>query len=121
MFLTNSNLASLCVPAEGGVAGDRLLRGQRDAYRVQWPGGGIEFHPSHGDWVQHLRGAGFVIEAMHEIYAPAGRPRPPLLRDRVPGVGEPVAGRGAVGGGPPLAGVPEIPRPMLDPAGRVEP
>ena len=71
VFLTNSNLSSLCVPAEGGVAGDRLLRGQRETYRVQWPGGGIEFHPSHGDWVRLLRGAGFVVEAMHEIYAPA--------------------------------------------------
>ena len=37
----------LRVPADGGSrGGDRLLRGQRDAYRVQWPGGGIEFHPS---------------------------------------------------------------------------
>ncbi|NUS51980.1 MAG: class I SAM-dependent methyltransferase, partial [Nocardioidaceae bacterium] len=29
-FLTNSNLSTLCVPAEGGVAQDRLLRGQRE-------------------------------------------------------------------------------------------
>ena len=70
VFLTNSNLSALCVPAGGGVAGDRLLRGQRDARRVQWPGGGVEFHPSHGEWVRRLRSAGFVIEAMHEIYAP---------------------------------------------------
>ena len=70
VFLTNSNLSSLCVPAQGGVAGDRLLRGQREAHRVQWPGGGIEFHPSHGEWVRQLRSSGFVIEAMHEIYAP---------------------------------------------------
>jgi len=70
VFLTNSNLSALCVPAEEGLAGERLLRGQREAYRVQWPGGGIEFHPSHGDWVRLVRGSGFVIEAMHEIYAP---------------------------------------------------
>src|SRR3954454_12656518 len=68
VFLTNSHLSSLCVPAEEGVAGDRLLRGQREAHRVQWPGGGVEFHPSHGEWVRTLRNAGFVIEAMHEIY-----------------------------------------------------
>jgi SAM-dependent methyltransferase len=73
IFLTNSLLSALCVPAEGGVAGDRLLRGQRDAYRVQWPGGGIEFHPSHGDWVRLLRRSGFVVEAVHEIYAPSDR------------------------------------------------
>jgi SAM-dependent methyltransferase len=73
VFLTNSNLSALCVPAEEGVAGDRLLRGQRDAYRVKWPGGGIEFHPSHGDWIRLLRSSGFGVEAMHEIYAPPGQ------------------------------------------------
>ncbi|MGY4643664.1 class I SAM-dependent methyltransferase [Cellulomonas sp. URHB0016] len=73
VFLTNSHLSALCVPADEGVAGARLLRGQREAYEVQWPGGGVEFHPSHGDWVRLLRWSGFVVEAMHEIYAPAGR------------------------------------------------
>ena len=72
VFLTNSHLSALCVPAEEGVAEERLLRGQREAYRVRWPGGGVEFHPSHGDWVRLLRAAGFTVEAMHEIYAPAG-------------------------------------------------
>ena len=70
VFLTNSHLSALCVPADEGVAGERLLRGQREAYRVRWPGGGVEFHPSHGDWVRLLRESGFVVEAMHEIYAP---------------------------------------------------
>ena len=70
VFLTNSYLSALCVPADEGVAGDRLLRGQREAYRVQWSGGGIEFHPSHGDWIRLLRHSGFVVEAMHEIFAP---------------------------------------------------
>ena len=73
VFLTNSHLSALCVPAEEGVAEERLLRGQREAYRVRWPGGGVEFHPSHGDWVRLLRGSGFVVEALHEIYAPADR------------------------------------------------
>ena len=70
-FLANSNLSTLCVPAEGGVAQDRLLRGQREVHRVQWPGGGFEFHPSHGEWIRQLRRSGFVVEAMHELYAPA--------------------------------------------------
>lgn len=70
VFLTNSHLSALCVPPEEGVAGERLVRGQREAYRVRWPGGGIEFHPSHGDWVRLLRASGFVVEAMREIYAP---------------------------------------------------
>ena len=73
VFLTNSHLSALCVPEEEGVAGDRLLRGYGEAARVHWPGGGTEFHPSHGDWVRHLGGAGFVVEALHELFAPAGR------------------------------------------------
>jgi hypothetical protein len=52
------------------VAQERLVRGQHEAYQVRWPGGGIEFHPSHGDWVRLLRRSGFVVEAMHEIFAP---------------------------------------------------
>ena len=42
VFLTNSVLASLCVPDEEGEARDRLLRPQRDLNRVHWPGGGVE-------------------------------------------------------------------------------
>lgn len=72
VFLTNSHLSALCVPAEQGVAEERLARGQREAYRVHWSGGGIEFHPSHGDWVRLLRGSGFAVEAIREIYAPPG-------------------------------------------------
>ena len=76
-FLTNSHLSALCVPAEEGVAGQRLLRGHRDAYRVHWSGGGIEFHPSHGDWIRLLRQSGFEVEAMLELFAPEdGRDHP---------------------------------------------
>lgn len=70
VFLTNSLLSALCVPEEEGVAEERLLRGQREVYKVQWPGGGVEFHPSHGDWVRLLRRSGFVVDALHEIFAP---------------------------------------------------
>jgi SAM-dependent methyltransferase len=71
VFLTNSLLSALCVPTDEGVAEERLLRGQRDVYQVRWPGGGVEFHPSHGDWVRLLRQSGFTVEALREIYAPA--------------------------------------------------
>jgi SAM-dependent methyltransferase len=72
VFLTNSVLAGLCVPAEEGFAVDRLLRPQRDLFRVEWPGGGVEWHPGHGDWIRELRTAGFVIDALHELYRPPG-------------------------------------------------
>ena len=76
VFLTNSVLAGLCVPEDEGEAQERLLRPQRGFNRVQWPGGGIEFHPGHGDWVRILRANGFVIEALHELYAPAAAKNP---------------------------------------------
>jgi SAM-dependent methyltransferase len=72
VFLTNSVLVTLCVPEEAGFAKERLLRPQRSLHRVRWPDGGVEFHPSHGDWVGVLRGNGFAVEALHELYAPAG-------------------------------------------------
>jgi SAM-dependent methyltransferase len=71
VFLTNSVLVTLCVPEEEGVAKERLLRPQRGLNRVRWPGGGTEFHPSHGEWIRILSGNGFVVEALHELYAPA--------------------------------------------------
>jgi SAM-dependent methyltransferase len=71
VFLTNSVLATLCVPEQAGFAEERLARPQRGLHRVQWPGGGTEFHPSHGAWVRVLRANGFVVDALHELYAPA--------------------------------------------------
>jgi SAM-dependent methyltransferase len=72
VFLTNSVLAGLCVPEDEGVAQEQLLRPQRDLFRVHWPGGGVEYHPAHGDWIRELRAAGFVVDALHELYAPPG-------------------------------------------------
>jgi SAM-dependent methyltransferase len=74
VFLTNSVLATLCVPEAGGFAQEQLVRGQRMLHRLEWPGGGIEFHPSHGDWIRVLGANGFVVEALHELYAPVGAP-----------------------------------------------
>ena len=70
IFLTNSVLASLCVPDHGGFAGEHLLRSPRDVAPISWPGGGVEYHPSHGDWIAMLRSAGLVVDGMHELYAP---------------------------------------------------
>ena len=69
VFLTNSVQVTVCVPEDGGHAVDRLLRAQNGMSRMKWPGGGIEFHPSHGDWIRILRENGFVVEALHELYA----------------------------------------------------
>ena len=76
VFLTNSVQVTLCVPEDGGHAVERLLRPQKRTSRVEWPGGGIEFHPSHGDWIRILRESGFVVEALHELYAPEDAKNP---------------------------------------------
>ena len=76
VFLTNSVLATLCVPEDEGLAGTQLLRQQRGLQRVRWPGGGVEHHPSHSAWVSVLRRNGFVVDALHELYAPDGATDP---------------------------------------------
>ena len=70
VFLTNSVQVTMCVPADGGFADDRLQRPQRGLSPVAWPGGGVEFHPSHGEWIAILRRHGFAVEALYELYAP---------------------------------------------------
>jgi SAM-dependent methyltransferase len=73
-FLTNSFLLTLCAPDENGVAAtDRLLRPAFGMYRLEWPSDpGVEFHLSHGDWFRVLRGAGFEVEDLIEIWPGAG-------------------------------------------------
>ena len=74
IFLGNSALLMLCVPDEDGVAAtERLLRAQRGMHRFEWPGDpGVEFHLSAGDMIRALRGAGFEVEDLVELYAPPG-------------------------------------------------
>ena len=73
VFLTNSVQVTVCVPEDGGHSVDRLLRPPQGMSRMKWPGGGIEFHPSHCGWIRLLRGSGFVVEALYELYPPAVR------------------------------------------------
>jgi SAM-dependent methyltransferase len=72
VFIVNSTLHTLCVPAEDNVpAGDRLLRPAFGMYRVEWPGDpGVEFHLSHGDWIRRLRANGFEIHDLIEVRPP---------------------------------------------------
>jgi ubiquinone/menaquinone biosynthesis C-methylase UbiE len=74
VFLTNSTLVILCAPDQG-VAEERLLRPQFDGlYRTEWPGEiGVEYHPTHGEWIRLLRENGFDIEELHELQAPDER------------------------------------------------
>lgn len=70
-FLTNSTLVILCSPDQG-VAEERLIRPQFDGlYRIEWPGeDGVEYHPTHSQWIHLLRDNGFELDALHELRAP---------------------------------------------------
>jgi SAM-dependent methyltransferase len=78
VFLVNSFLMALCMPAGDNVAAtDRLLRAAFGMYRVEWPGNlGVEFHLSHGDWIRLLRHCGFEIEDLVEIRPSVGATSP---------------------------------------------
>jgi hypothetical protein len=39
--------------------------------RFEWPEGGVNYHLAHGDMIRALRSAGFEVEALHELQAPA--------------------------------------------------
>jgi SAM-dependent methyltransferase len=69
VFLRNSTLVILCSPDEGRVE-ERLARPQFGMRRFEWDGG-VEFHLAHGDWIALLRGAGFDVERLVELQAPA--------------------------------------------------
>ena len=84
MFLTNSVQVTMCVPDDGGHAVDRLLRPQNRAPRLEWSGGGVEYHPSHGEWIRILRASGFAVEALHELYAADGAKPLPTTTSRPP-------------------------------------
>jgi ubiquinone/menaquinone biosynthesis C-methylase UbiE len=73
-FLTNSTLVILCSEDEGAAV-ERLVRPQFGGLgRIEWPGEeGVEYHPSHGEWIGLLREAGFEVEALHELRAPEQR------------------------------------------------
>ncbi len=70
VFHTTTVLVAMCQPGMTRYAGQELLRPQREVSRLQSPGHGVEFHPSHSEWIQILRAAGFAIDALHELYAP---------------------------------------------------
>jgi len=72
VFLVNSSFRVLCAPDEDDApAGDRLLRDYFGMHRFAWPDGSVDFHLGHGDWVRLLRRAGFAIEDLIELRAPA--------------------------------------------------
>lgn len=74
-FLTNSLLSYLTIPFVAGTATETLQRPQFGMGRIRWGGdSGVEFHLSHGAWIDLLHGSGFQVERLVELRAPAGDP-----------------------------------------------
>jgi SAM-dependent methyltransferase len=73
VFLRNSTVAMLCMPETGNVT-TALQRSQRDLARMEWgeDDPGVEFHPSVGELFRLLRGNGFNVSDVIEVYAPDG-------------------------------------------------
>ena len=71
VFMTNSLVAILASPDTGDVT-ERLERPMKGMYRFEWPEEvGVEFHLTHGDWIDLLRANGFDIERLIDVYANA--------------------------------------------------
>ncbi len=70
VFLRNSTLVILCSPDEG-PAEERLVRPLFGMHRFAWPGEGIEYHLSHGEWIRLLGENGLEIERLVEVKAPS--------------------------------------------------
>jgi SAM-dependent methyltransferase len=72
VFMCNSTLSILCVPEGEGPEQTTLQRPQRGLNRIAWAEGGVEFHLPHGERIDLLRGHGFQLERLIELYAPDG-------------------------------------------------
>jgi SAM-dependent methyltransferase len=68
VFLCNSTVSVLSMTMEG--QGEQLVRPQFGMHKHEWADTGeVEFHLGHGDWIDLLRGNGFEIERLVELFA----------------------------------------------------
>jgi ubiquinone/menaquinone biosynthesis C-methylase UbiE len=72
IFVTNSPLLMACTPESGERAGDRLLRDYFTNPVREYPDGVVEFHLTHGGWIEILRAYGFAVERLVELRPPHG-------------------------------------------------
>jgi SAM-dependent methyltransferase len=81
VFLHSTPLATICFPLAGEISTE-LRRPYFGLYRLEWEeDGGVEFQLTHADWIAVLRGAGFEIERLIELRAPAGATTHPYYND----------------------------------------
>ena len=71
VFMHTTPLATICFPGEGEIA-TTLQRPYFGLHRLEWPDAdGVEFQLTHGEWIDVLVRAGFEVEALVEVQAPA--------------------------------------------------
>jgi SAM-dependent methyltransferase len=81
VFLHTTPLACLCFPVVGEITTE-LHRPYFGLHRLEWePGGGVDFQLTHGEWIRVLREAGFEVERLVELQAPADATRHPYYSD----------------------------------------
>ena len=67
VFLRNSPLAMLCLPASGPISRE-LVRSYSELHRLEWDDDhSVEFHLSHGGMIGLLREQGFEVEKLIEL------------------------------------------------------
>ena len=73
IFLVNGLLLMLAMPDEERAATNELLRPQRGLHKLEWKDdNSVNFHLSHGEWIDLLRETGFDVERLAELYPHAG-------------------------------------------------
>ena len=72
IFVTNSPLLMACTAEDGERAGDRLLRDYFTSPVREYPDGVVEFHLTHGSWIELLNSFGFSVERLVELRPPHG-------------------------------------------------
>ena len=72
IFVTNSPLLMACTPESGERAGDRLVHDYFTSPVREYPDGVIEFHLTHGSWIELLNAYGFSVERLVELRPPHG-------------------------------------------------
>jgi len=72
VFVANSPLLMACTPEGGERAGDRLLRDYFTSPVREYPDGVVEFHLTHGGWIEILNAYGFAVERLVELRPPHG-------------------------------------------------
>ena len=80
VFHTTTVLVTMCSPDRTGLPAANCSTRSARHYRLATPGGGIQFHLGHGEWIKILRDSGFVIDGLHELYAPPDAPDHPYYQ-----------------------------------------